>query len=44
MFSLLKSTHAFNQEFFSGLKFTDLTFKLTQITFNYGTFELSLGI
>jgi hypothetical protein len=40
---LLKSTHAFKQEFFLGLKLTDLTFKLTHITFNHGAFELSLG-
>ena len=43
MFSLLKSTHAFNQEFSSGLKFIDLTFRLTHITINHGAFELSLG-
>ena len=43
MFSLLKSTYAFKQEFSSGLKFIDLTFKLTHITFNHGAFELSLG-
>ena len=36
MFSLLKSTHAFKQEFSSGLEQTDLTFKLTHITFNHG--------
>jgi hypothetical protein len=42
MFSLLKSTHAFNKEFSSGLKFTDLTLKLTHITINHGAFELSL--
>ena len=43
MFSLLKSTHAFNKEFSSELKSTDLSFKLTHITFNHGAFELSLG-
>jgi hypothetical protein len=36
MFSLQKSTHAFNQEFSSGLEQTDLTFKLTHITFYHG--------
>jgi hypothetical protein len=36
MFSHLKSTHAFNQEFSSGLEQNDLTFKLTHITFNHG--------
>ena len=36
MLSRLKSTHAFNQEFSSGLEQTDLTFKLTHITFNRG--------
>jgi hypothetical protein len=43
IFSLVKSTYTFNQEFSFGLKSTDLTFKLTHITFNYGAFELSLG-
>ena len=43
LMQLLKSTHAFNHEFSSGLKFIDLTFKLTHITFNHGAFELSLG-
>jgi hypothetical protein len=36
MFSLLKSTHVFKQEFSSGLEQTILTFKLTHITFNHG--------
>ena len=36
MFSLLKSTHVFKQEFSSELEQTDLTFKLTHITFNHG--------
>ena len=36
MLSLLKSTHAFKQEFSSGLEQNDLTFKLTHITFNHG--------
>jgi hypothetical protein len=36
MLSLLKSTHAFKQEFSSGLESTNLTFKLTHITFNQG--------
>jgi hypothetical protein len=40
---LLKSTHALNQEFSFGLKFINLTFELTHITFNHGAFELSLG-
>ena len=43
MLSLLKSTHAFNQEFSFVLKWTDLTFKLTHITLNHGAFEPSLG-
>jgi hypothetical protein len=43
LMQLLKSTHAFNKKFSSELKFTDLTFKLTHITFNHGAFELSLG-
>ena len=43
MFSLLKSTHVFKQEFSSGLKYIDLTFKLSHITFNHGAFELSLS-
>ena len=43
MLSLLKSIHVFKQEFSSGLKETDLTFKLTHITFNYGAPYLSLG-
>ena len=33
---LLKSTRALKQEFSSGLEWTDLTFKLTHISFNYG--------
>ena len=36
MFSLLKSTHAFKQEFSSRLEQTILTFKFTHITFNDG--------
>jgi hypothetical protein len=44
MFSLLKSTHAFKQEFSSGLEQTDLTFKLTHITFNHVVFSLYLGL
>ena len=44
MFSLLKSTHAFKQGFSSGLKSTDLTFKLTHITFNHGAYSLHLGL
>ena len=43
MLSLLKSIHAFKQEFSSGLEWTDLTFKLTHITFNYGASQPSLG-
>ena len=43
LFSLLKSTHAFNKEFSSRLNSTDMTFNLTHITFNHGAFELSLG-
>ena len=44
MFSLLKSTLAFKQEFSSGLKSTDLTFKLIHITFNHGAYSLHLGL
>ena len=44
MFSLLKSTHAFKQKFSSGLKSTNLTFKLTHITFNHGAYSLHLGL
>jgi hypothetical protein len=33
----------FKQKFSSRLKFTDLTFKLTHITFSHGAFELLLG-
>ena len=36
MFSLLKSTHTFKQEFSSELEWTDPTFKLIHITFNHG--------
>ena len=37
MLSHLKSTHVFNQKKFSSeLEKTDLTVKLTHITFNYG--------
>ena len=36
MLSLLKSTHAFKQEFSSRLDEIILTFKLTHITFNHG--------
>ena len=39
----LKSTHAFKQEFSFGLEWTDLTFKLTHITFNHGASQPSLG-
>jgi len=42
LMQLIKSTRAFKQEFSSGLELTDLTFKLTHITFNHGAFELSL--
>jgi hypothetical protein len=38
MFSLLKSTHAFKQDFSSRLRMDCLTFKLTHITFNHGAF------
>ena len=38
MLSLLKRTHAFKQESPSELKFIDLIFKLTHITFNHGAF------
>ena len=44
MFSLLKSTHAFKQEFSSGLKSIGLTFKLTHITFNHGAYSLHLSL
>ena len=44
MFLLLKSTHAFKQEFSSGLKSTDLTFKLIHINFNYGAYNLHLDL
>ena len=44
MLSLLKSTHAFKQKFSSGLKQTDLTFKLTRITLNHGAASLHLGL
>ena len=44
MFSLLKSTHVFKQEFSSGLEQTDLTFQLTHITFNHGACSLHLGL
>ena len=44
MFSLLKSTHAFKQEFSFGLEQTNLTFKLTHITFNHGACSLYLGL
>jgi hypothetical protein len=44
IFSLLKSTHAFNQEFSSGLEKTNLTFKLTHMTFNHGACSLHLGL
>ena len=43
MFSLLKSTYVFKQKFSSGLEWTDLTFKLTHITFNHGASQPSLG-
>ena len=44
MFSLLKSTYAFKQEFSSRLEQTILTFKLTHITFNHGSCSLYLGL
>ena len=44
MFSFLKSTHVFKQEFSSRLEQTDLTFKLTHITFNYGACSLHLDL
>ena len=44
MFLLLKSTHAFKQEFSSILEQTDLTFKLTHITFNYGACSFPLDL
>ena len=44
MFSLLKSTHAFKQKFSYGLEQTNLTFKLTHITFNHGACSLHLGL
>jgi len=44
MLSCLKSTHAFKQEFSSGLGLTTLTFRLTHITFNYGAYSLHLGL
>jgi hypothetical protein len=43
MLSRLKSTHAFKQEFSSGLEQTILTSNLP-ITFNYGAFGLHLGL
>ena len=42
MLSLLKSTHAFKQELSSKLDQTDITFKLTHITFNHGACSLHL--
>jgi len=36
MLSLLKSTHALEQELSWWLEWTDLTFKLIHITFNHG--------
>ena len=44
MFSRLKSTKVFNQEFSSGLEQTDLTFKLTHICFNHGACSLHLDL
>ena len=44
MFSLLKSTHAFKQEFSFGIEQTDPTFKLTHITLNHGACSLHLGL
>jgi hypothetical protein len=44
MLSRLKSTHAFEQEFFSRLEQTISSFKLTRITFNHGAFSLHLGL
>ena len=44
MFSRLKSTHAFKQELSSELDQTDITFKLTHITFNHGACSLHLGL
>jgi hypothetical protein len=43
MLSLLKSTHAFKQEFSSRLEQTILTSNLP-ITFKYGAFGLHLGL
>jgi hypothetical protein len=43
MLSRLKSTHVFKQEFSSGLGQTILTSNLP-ITFNYGAFDLHLGL
>ena len=44
MFSLLKSTHAFNKKLSSGLEQTNLTFKLIHITFNHGAYSLYLSL
>jgi hypothetical protein len=44
MLSLFKSTHTFKQEFSSELEQTDLSFKLTHITFNHGACSLYLGL
>jgi len=44
MFSFLKSTHVFKQEFSFGLEQTNMTFKLTHITFNHGACSLHLGL
>ena len=44
MLSLLKSTHAFKQKFSFELEQTDLSFKLTHITLNYGACSLHLGL
>ena len=41
---LLKSTHVFKQEFSYGLEQTNLTFKLTHLTFNHGACSLHLGL
>ena len=43
MFSHLKNTQVFNKKFSSELEYTELTFKLTHITFNHGASQSSLG-
>ena len=44
MLSRLKSIHAFEQEFSSGLEQTGLPHKLIHITFNHGACSLHLGL